>query len=59
MGTKTKRTKSPRIPEPSPRFITWSAAVAAVLLVGIVTVDYAEGWTGPATTASAPGGAKH
>jgi hypothetical protein len=42
MGARTKRTKGPLIPEPSARFIAWSAVIAAFLLVGIITVDYAE-----------------
>jgi hypothetical protein len=35
--------KQPVIPEPSPRFVKWSAVVAAVMLIGIVMYDYAIG----------------
>jgi hypothetical protein len=59
MGTGTKRTKGPLIPEPSLRFIAWSAVIAAVMLGGIIAIDYAEGWTGPPDHVSDAGGAKH
>jgi hypothetical protein len=39
MATKRK----PVIPEPSPRFVKWSAVVAAAMLIGIVIYDYAIG----------------
>jgi hypothetical protein len=35
--------KQPVIPEPSPRFVKWSAVVAAVMLIGIVIYDFAIG----------------
>lgn len=35
--------RKPGIPEPSPRFVKWSAVVAAAMLIGIVIYDYAIG----------------
>ena len=32
--------RKPVIPEPSPRFVKWSAVVAAVMLIGIMVYDY-------------------
>jgi hypothetical protein len=35
--------RKPVIPEPSPRFLKWSAMVAAAMLIGIVIYDYTIG----------------
>jgi hypothetical protein len=35
--------RNPVIPEPSPRFVKWSAVVAAAMLIGIVIYDYTIG----------------
>jgi hypothetical protein len=35
--------RQPVIPEPSPRFVKWSAVVAATMLLGILIYDYAIG----------------
>jgi hypothetical protein len=35
--------RKPAIPEPSPRFVKWSAVVAAAMLIGVVIYDYAIG----------------
>ena len=35
--------RKPVVPEPSPRFVKWSAVVAMAMLVGIVIYDYAIG----------------
>ena len=35
--------RKPVIPEPSPRFVKWSALVAAAMLVGVVIYDYTIG----------------
>jgi hypothetical protein len=37
------KTRQPVVPEPSPRFVKWSAVVAATMLIGIVLYDYAIG----------------
>ena len=42
-GAKRSRKKKPFIPEPTPRFIKWSAAVAAAILIGILVFDYTVG----------------
>jgi hypothetical protein len=43
----TKKT-APVIPEPSPRFIVWSAVVAVLLAAAILTYDYNRGFGGTA-----------
>ena len=35
--------RQPVIPEPSPRFVKWSAVVAVVMLIGMVIFDYMIG----------------
>jgi hypothetical protein len=45
MARKTNK-PAPVIPEPSPRFILWSGVVAAIVLMTIVALDIANGWTG-------------
>jgi hypothetical protein len=42
--------KKPRIPEPSPRFILWSALVAAFFFAAVLIFDYTSGqWPGSMT----------
>ena len=35
--------RKPVMPEPSPRFVKWSAVLAAAMLIGIVIFDYTIG----------------
>jgi hypothetical protein len=35
--------RKPVIPEPSPRFVKWSAVIAAAMLIGVVIYDYTIG----------------
>jgi hypothetical protein len=35
--------RKPVVPEPSPRFVKWSAVVAAAMLIGLVIYDYTVG----------------
>jgi hypothetical protein len=50
----SKKKKTPVIPEPSPRFILWSAMVAFFLLAGVLVFDYATGqWPGNVTADNA------
>jgi hypothetical protein len=35
--------RKPVVPEPSPRFVKWSAVVAAAMLIGVVIYDYTVG----------------
>jgi hypothetical protein len=49
----SKNKKTPVIPEPSPRFILWSAVVAAFLLVGVLVYDYTtDQWPGSAAAST-------
>jgi hypothetical protein len=43
----SKNKKRPVIPEPSPRFVLWSAVVGAFLLAGVLVFDFETGqWPG-------------
>jgi hypothetical protein len=41
---KQKRNLKPVIPEPSPRFAFWSGIAAAVAVITMLAIDYANGW---------------
>jgi len=34
----------PIIPEPSPRFLSWSCVAGALLVTAIIVLDYTTGW---------------
>jgi hypothetical protein len=43
-GQVPKQTNKPVIPEPSPRFVFWSGLFGFVILIAVITLDYANGW---------------
>jgi hypothetical protein len=45
--------RKPVVPEPSPRFVKWSAVVAAAMLIGVVIYDYTVGAKGFASPEAA------
>ncbi len=50
---KLKAKKKPVIPEPSPRFVLWSAIAAVALIVGVITFEYsADVWGAHKATAT-------